>query len=195
MKASTLIIIVLLGVIAYSLLTGGRVSTVSAPTSEKAAAPSTPAAPRTPTPKVTAFVLKHADPGDYEAAQKRLEESLHKFSVHEIHATVVRHLPTGHLLMSGAAFDPKVRVANTDTFTLFGVPDADLIADGEGIDCYARVLEPMQVGGSTLYEFIYVPPGNRKLPRFNAHAPVPKVTPIPKPGSWMFEPGRTSLQR
>lgn len=195
MKTLLLLIITIGGTVAFLRWRDEQMAQRIAPEAER---PATKAAPAQGQEKVTNFVLRNGT-GDLVAAQRRLEEAAASDpAVEEVHATIERHLSSGHLLVSGAAFDPKLRAASTKLFAIFGFPDAGQIADGEKIDCYARRLETMTVGGVTVLEYLCVPTNGRRLPRFGSYTPnfaAAKPSLHSKPGDWMRRGYENPLER
>lgn len=189
MKISTLIIIVLLGVIAYALLNPRAPVMVERAEKVPAAAikPQTPAESgadfETLQLRFPSALVKAAVEGKWDEAATKAsyEDALRGMKRWEIHANVVQHLPGGRLLLSGAVFDPKVRAASTTQFVLFGHPHAKEFADGDMVDCLGGLTGMYESSGRTVREFAFVTDPAAEAPA--------------APGAWMYNDSRGVLNK
>jgi hypothetical protein len=156
------------GLIQRSL--SGVIASTTAPASDPA--PSKPSPPPS-TPVVRESALFQRLIANGENRDEAWRAYLHYLQTSpqwEVHARVRRHMPDGHLVLIGFYTDVATHgAATTQTFTLFGVPNADAIADGEIIDCFSVWADPMTMpDGSMLREFIFAPNAGRIPPQFEA---------------------------
>lgn len=123
-----------------------------------------------PTPVIqrSALLNKILSSGDERAAYEAYGQWLQTAEKMEVHATIIRHMDDGHVLVAGFFTDVATRrAASTQTFLVFGLPEAEALADGDIFDCYALMADPMKMpNGTMLREFIRIDYGGRTPPRF-----------------------------
>ena len=105
--------------------------------------------------------------GNESVARTEFEKYLRTAPRVEARGTVLRHLDSGHVLATGSIGDPKTRGISYQTFLLFGLPEADRLADGDTFDAFAVYGDAIEIaGGSRTREVIYVDEGGRRPNRF-----------------------------
>jgi len=169
----TLIIVVLLGVIALLLwnqLTAPvrvvSVSELAKPLPEPTARPEVSHTPPS-TALIPGTLQMFIAKGNESVARKEFEKYLRTAPRVEARGTVLRHLESGHLLVTGSIGEPKTRAISYQTYVLFGLPEAERLADGDTFDAFAVYGDAIETGGgSRTRELIYVHESGRRPNRF-----------------------------
>lgn len=105
--------------------------------------------------------------GNEAVARAEWEKYLRTTPRIEARGTILRHLDDGHVLAKGSIGDPKTRRISYETYLLFGLPEADRLADGETFDAFAVMGDAIETaGGSRTREYIFVEEGGRRPNRF-----------------------------
>lgn len=101
--------------------------------------------------------------GNETVARTEFEKYLRTAPRCEARGMVLRHLDDGHLLVQGSIGDPKTRSLSHQVYLLFGLPEADRLADGETFDAFAVMGDAIKTaGGGRTREFIYVDESGRR---------------------------------
>lgn len=106
--------------------------------------------------------------GNESLARTEFEKYLRTAERLEMRGTVLRHLQSGHLLVKGSVGYPKTRgMKYYQTYLLFGLPEANRLADGDTFDVFAVYGDAIEAAeGSRIREYIYVDEGGRRPSRF-----------------------------
>ncbi len=172
MKLTTLIIIGLLGASAWRLWTDAPQSTAALNAQKVAPAPKADIPTRAQTLPVMPGTLRNLiGEGGEARAMEEWKKYLRTAQQMELHGTVRRHLEDGHVVATADVMDPKVRVADTERLLLFGLPEADRMADGDIFDCFAVAGDVLKgADGEQVREYVWVDPAGRSLPRYERSA-------------------------
>lgn len=101
--------------------------------------------------------------GNETVARTEFEKYLRTALRCEARGTVLRHLDDGHLLVQGSIGEPKTRRIDYRMYLLFGLPEADRLADGEKFEAFVVMGDAIETaGGGRTREFIYVEEGGRR---------------------------------
>ena len=101
--------------------------------------------------------------GNEKLARMEFEKYLRTASRLEARGTVLLHLDDGHLLVKGSVGNPKTRGINYQTYLLFGLPEADRLADGDTFDAFVVMGDAIETsGGDRTREYIFVNEGGRR---------------------------------
>jgi hypothetical protein len=112
-----------------------------------AASEATARAPVTPIPGTLRMLIAK---GNENVARTEFQKYLRTAPRVEARGTVLRHLDSGHLLATGSIGDPKTRAISYQTFLLFGLPEADRLADGDTFDPSSTVVKNGALIGNDL---------------------------------------------
>lgn len=106
--------------------------------------------------------------GNESVARTEYEKYLRTADRLEVRGTVLRHLQRGNLLVKGSVGYPKTRgMKYYQTYLLFGLPEADRLADGDTFDAFAVMGDVIETADrSRIREYIYVDEVGRRPSRF-----------------------------
>lgn len=101
--------------------------------------------------------------GNETFARTEFEKYLRTAPRCEARGTVLRHLHDGHLLVQGSIGEPMTRRIDYCVYLLFGLPEADRLADGEKFEAFVVMGNAIETsGGGRTREFIYVDEDGRR---------------------------------
>lgn len=90
-----------------------------------------------------------------ETVRKNWNVTLDEQKRYHFMGTILLHIKDGHLLIRGAFPSYRGNVLPSGTYAVFGVPQAELMADGTPLDILTVPVGTYEHEGSTLYELVY----------------------------------------
>ncbi len=170
----TLLAIIATAVFCYLLLSQSKLVRVPEQPLPPASPIPLPVVAKTPAPPARqdpATLRKHTSQGTIEEVRSDWDEYVRTAPRIEARGTLVRHMGNGQILVNGSIANPRNRGISYETYLLFGLPEAERLADGETFDAFAVMGDAIEIaGGSRVREYIFVSESGRRPSRFELHS-------------------------
>ena len=164
----TLLTILVTAAICYAFFKGGVMPVARVPDQHKESSVVTTVTPRPARESAIPGTLRNLiAEGNEAVARAEWEKYLRTTPRIEARGTVLRHIDDGHLLVKGSIGNPKTHSLSHEVYLLFGLPEANQLADGETFDAFAVMGDAIETAaGGRTREYVYVPEGGRRPNRF-----------------------------